>query len=222
MKYLLSVLLTSTLLFGTTVNAANEIKCSPSIVHPGEKLTIKTSKAFGDISVSLPYKLNNGGTVAFLTEIDPETALIDSKKFIQQRGMEIDVDTARFNKKSLLFAKSGNYKFTVSTNLETDDGTPQYSCKVQFIAQGGVKSTQSVAKEIPSAKSNILKSAAPVTPTMSSLTKTLDEQFNQRVSAECGSGIGGLICREKVRFSICSDKWSISPPVGEESCRKAG
>lgn len=146
MKHLISVLSTAVLLFSTAVHAAGEIKCTPSIVRPGEKLTIKTSKAFGDIAVTLPYKLKNGGTVAFLTEIDPETALIDSKKFLQQRGMEIDVNTARFNQKSPLFSKSGNYKFTVSTNLETDDGTPKYSCNIRFIAQGDNKSTQSLPK----------------------------------------------------------------------------
>lgn len=49
--------------------------------------------------------------------------------------------------------------------------------------------------------------------------KTVDEVFNERLSAECSSGIGGLICREKLRYAVCADRWSQSPPPGQTICR---
>ena len=49
--------------------------------------------------------------------------------------------------------------------------------------------------------------------------KTVDEVFNERLSAECSSGLGGLICREKLRFAVCDGRWSQSPPPGQTICR---
>ena len=132
MKNQILTILLGALFSSTFVHAANEIKCSPEILHRGDKLTIKTSKAFQDFAVDLPYKFNRS-TTQFLTETDPLTAIIDSKKFMQQKGIEIDVNTVTFNGKVPIFSKSGVYKFLVSTNLETDDGTPSYACKVKFI-----------------------------------------------------------------------------------------
>lgn len=226
MKHQIFTLLTSALFFSNVVNAANEIKCSPSIVHPGDKLTIKTSRAFSDFAVDLPYKLN-GVAMNFLTEADPKTAIIDSKKFMQQRGMEIDVNTATFAGKSPIFAKSGIYKFLVSTNLETDDGTPAYTCKVKFVLAGGVKSSPSTTKGVLPLNINTSTSVVQTSPvvmtTVKSLKdqKTIDEQFNERVRAECASGFGGLICHEKLRFAMCNDKWSDNPPTGQSTCKTA-
>lgn len=125
------LILVGSIMFGLTAYAANEITCTPSTLGRGDKLKIVTSKAFGDLAVKLPYKFQ-GGDTQFLTEIDPKTAIIDSKKFMRQRGLEIDVDTANFNGPTKIFSKDGAYKFVVSTNLETDDGTPKYECKVKF------------------------------------------------------------------------------------------
>ena len=226
MKHQIFTLLTSALFFSNVVNAANEIKCSPSIVHPGEKLTIKTSRAFSDFAVDLPYKLN-GHNSLFLSNGDPTTDLIDSKKFMQQKGIEIDVSTATFKQKSPLFLKSGVYKFTVSTNLETDDGTPAYTCKVNFVLEGGVKSLPYTTKGAPPAKPNTSTSVVQGTPAvMTSVksqqdNKTLDELFKERKNAECADGFGGLICQEKIRFAMCIDKWSDNPPTGQSTCRGA-
>lgn len=151
MRHQTLAILASALLIGTSVNAANEISCTPSIVYPGEKLTIKTSRAFSDLAVSLPYKINNS-TIAFLTEIDPKTAIIDSKKFMQEKGIQLNVDSATFNHQAPVFANSGIYKFIVSTNLETDDGTPKFSCSVQFVSSGRVKSKPTVTKNMSSAE----------------------------------------------------------------------
>ena len=45
--------------------------------------------------------------------------------------------------------------------------------------------------------------------------QTLDQKFQAR-AARCGEGILGLFCREKIRFSLCSQRWSESPPAGEK------
>lgn len=223
MKHQILALLTSALLFNAAANAANEITCSPATVHPGEKLTIKTSRAFGDFAVNLPYKIN-GSTMAFLTEADPRTALIDSKIFMQQKGIVLDIDTATFNHNSPVFAKSGTYKFVVSTNLETDDGTPTYTCSVKFFSTGTVKSKPAMTKDGSPTKSNAVTPVAPVAASAvkaPQAQKTLDEQFNERVSTECGSGLGGLVCHEKIRFAICADKWSENPAAGQSACKGA-
>jgi hypothetical protein len=226
MKHRIFILFLSALLFSTFADAANEIKCTPLTVHPGEKLTIKTSKAFGDFAVDLPYKIN-GHNSLLLSNGDPTTDLIDSKKFMQQKGMEIDVSTETFKQKLPLFQRSGVYKFKVSTNLETDDGTPAYTCKVTFIFNEGAKSQRSTNQSEPPATPKISTHVVPPAPAKSNPVnasldqKTLDEQFNQRVRAECGSGLGGMLCHEKFRYVFCTDKWSDTPPAGQSTCKSA-
>lgn len=223
MRHQILALLTSALLFNAAANAANEITCSPATLHPGDKLVIKTSRPFGSFAVNLPYKIN-GNSMVFLTEEDPRTALIDSKKLMQQKGIVIDVDNTTFNQNSPVFAKSGTYKFLISTNLETDDGTPAYSCSVKFLSTVAVKSKATTTKEGSLTKSNTVTPVVPVAANASKApqsNKTLDEQFNQRASAECGSGFGGLICHEKLRFAMCTDKWSDNPAAGESICKSA-
>jgi hypothetical protein len=51
--------------------------------------------------------------------------------------------------------------------------------------------------------------------------KSLDEQYNERVEAECSAGFTGILCREKVRFALCSDKWSETPPPGQSTCKQS-
>ena len=51
--------------------------------------------------------------------------------------------------------------------------------------------------------------------------RSLDELFNERVAAECPSGFSGILCREKVRFSVCADKWSEAPPPGQSTCKSS-
>ncbi len=37
---------------------------------------------------------------------------------------------------------------------------------------------------------------------------SVDEIYNERAAAECERGILGLVCREKVRWSLCEGKWT--------------
>lgn len=54
------------------------------------------------------------------------------------------------------------------------------------------------------------------------IARTLDETLNARVAAECAKGFSGLLCREKIRFSVCDGKWSESPPPGQTACKGTG
>ncbi|SDO78532.1 hypothetical protein SAMN05216303_102349 [Rhodoferax sp. OV413] len=51
--------------------------------------------------------------------------------------------------------------------------------------------------------------------------KTIDEVFNERLAAECSSGLSGLVCREKLRYAVCGDRWSQTPPPGQSICKGA-
>lgn len=51
--------------------------------------------------------------------------------------------------------------------------------------------------------------------------KTVDEVFNERLAAECSSGLSGLVCREKLRYAVCGDRWSQTPPPGQSICKGA-
>lgn len=65
-----------------------------------------------------------------------------------------------------------------------------------------------------------VRTPAPTEPAPSEKTKTVNEQFQERVAKEC-SGLSWLICREKVRFSVCAGRWSEDPPPGQTICRGA-
>jgi len=50
---------------------------------------------------------------------------------------------------------------------------------------------------------------------------SIDDQYNQRAAAECPAGGSGFFCREKVRYQLCNNRWSASPPPGQSMCQKA-
>lgn len=117
-------------LFTAATAFAGQITCSPTSLAPGDKLTIKIEQALPDVAVITPKKLS-GVNFFMLTEAGT-SGLIQSNQLASQRGMVIDVDTAKLDGKNRLFFTLGVYEFVVSKNLETDDGTPTYKCKVRF------------------------------------------------------------------------------------------
>ena len=104
-----------------------EISCSPAVLRPGETLIIKTSKPFRQAGVSQP---KNG--YLYLVADDYPEGLMDYKVFQQLKTLEIRSD-AKVKPNSPVFTLPGVYTFAVSTNLETDDGTPKYECRVKFL-----------------------------------------------------------------------------------------
>lgn len=51
--------------------------------------------------------------------------------------------------------------------------------------------------------------------------RTLDELFTQRAAAECGIGLVGFVCREKIRFGLCTGRWTDREARGRTACRLA-
>lgn len=106
-----------------------EIICSPNIVRPGDTLTIKTNKEYSDLGVRVPDKKVN--FVMLVADAYPE-GLMDNSKFKSQMGIEVNVTSAKIMPHTKVFSKEGIYSFVISQNLETDNGTPAFECKVKF------------------------------------------------------------------------------------------
>ena len=50
---------------------------------------------------------------------------------------------------------------------------------------------------------------------------SIDDQYHQRAASECPAGGSGFFCREKVRYQLCKNRWSASPPPGQSMCQKS-
>ncbi|GAB3250147.1 hypothetical protein [Chitinimonas naiadis] len=50
---------------------------------------------------------------------------------------------------------------------------------------------------------------------------SIDEQYNQRVAAECARGLFGVVCRDKVKNELCKGRMSEKPGPGESRCKQA-
>lgn len=111
---------------------AREILCSPSVVRPGDTLTITTRQALPELAVRVPDK--NIQSLFLVNDFDPG-ALMHSRDFMRQKGAVLPVATAAMKSGGKVFTKPGVYEFAASTNLETDDGTPQYVCRVTYKAK---------------------------------------------------------------------------------------
>lgn len=106
-----------------------EIVCSPSVVGPADTLTITTRQALPQVAVRVPDK--NIDSLFLVNDFDPG-AMMHSRDFMRQKGAVLPVATAAMKNGVKVFTKPGVYRFAASTNLETDDGTPQYVCNVTY------------------------------------------------------------------------------------------
>jgi len=50
---------------------------------------------------------------------------------------------------------------------------------------------------------------------------SIDDQYQQRAASECPLGGSGFFCREKIRYQLCNNRWSPTPPQGQSTCQKA-
>lgn len=48
--------------------------------------------------------------------------------------------------------------------------------------------------------------------------KSIDDIFKERDTRECDPGFTGIICREKLRITLCDGKWSNEPTPGRSLC----
>lgn len=194
---------------------SKEISCSPSEVQSGGKLVIKITKAFPDFAVITPKKVG-GVNYFFLNETG--AGLVSSAQFVRNRGITIDVDTAMLDPKSKLFDAPGIYQFKVSTNLETDDGTPSFSCKVKFSGQKKPSAQVPASNTKGSGAESTNKTNVSAASQKPDVVKTVDQQLAEAVASQCSPGLAGLLCREKFRLSLCANKWSDNPAPGEAAC----
>lgn len=113
----------------SSFSKGKEISCTPDVVRPGDTLVIKTSKGYSDLGVRVPDK-----NVKFILLVAQgySEGLMDSGQFSRQMAIQIPVADAKVKPNTRVFTKEGTYGFVASTNLETDDGTPAYECKVRY------------------------------------------------------------------------------------------
>jgi hypothetical protein len=119
-----------------------EITCSPKVLYPGDKLTIKTNQPFTYLGVTQPMKKATRALLVF-----PETAavtkhsIIDADQFALQKKVALPVKTAEAwfgttdgGAMLPVFPKAGSYVFEVGSNLaKSEDKTP-YKCIVKYVA----------------------------------------------------------------------------------------
>lgn len=113
-------------------NAGREISCVPNVVRPGDTLTITTRNPLPELGVRVPDK--KVSYLFLINDFDP-AALMHSRDFMRGRGAALPVSTAAMKRGEKIFTKPGVYEFGASTNLETDDGTPRYACRVTYKTQ---------------------------------------------------------------------------------------
>ena len=113
----------------TSSSRGKEILCSPAVLRPGETLTVKTSRPFLQALVRQPKNES-----LFLVSDDYPEGLTDQRTFQQRKTLEIRSD-AKVKPNKPVFTSPGVYTFSVSMNLETDDGTPSFECKVRFLTK---------------------------------------------------------------------------------------
>lgn len=119
---------------------ASPVTCSPAEVHPGDTLTVTTTQPFQYLAFKTPAKGVRMEQIVYPAPEDPSTVMMDGEAFSKKRSIGIDVAKAKFTRPGAkastaapIFDKAGMYTFLVSENMETDDGTPVYSCKVKYM-----------------------------------------------------------------------------------------
>lgn len=60
----------------------------------------------------------------------------------------------------------------------------------------------------------------PVESAPAAVASSIDEQYNQRVAAECARGLFGVVCRDRVKNELCKGRFSAHPPAGESRCKQ--
>lgn len=109
-----------------------EIVCTPSIVRPGDTLTIETRSGLPELGVKVPDRKVQ--YLFLINDYDPN-AVLHSDTFLKERRVNLIVSSASLKNGLKIFSTPGQYIFQASTNLETDDpSTPKYRCLVTLKA----------------------------------------------------------------------------------------
>ena len=117
-----------------------KLTCSPSKLFRGDTLSLDMAVPHGgDLAVRAP-----DGTDFFVVyqahdEGPGAASLMDPDKFMKVGQLELVTDKTKArpwvygrDKNELIFTRSGWYSVRLSENLQTDDGTPVYQCRVYY------------------------------------------------------------------------------------------
>lgn len=127
-----------------TQRAKGRVSCEPQVVRKDGAVTITFADVPhpGDIAIQGPeVRRGEGRTYRFISlsgiKDNGLTRLKSSKTLVLRANGPLplfgDAEPATGSIPSLAFYKAGSYRILVSTNLETDDGTPPYgSCDVTY------------------------------------------------------------------------------------------
>ncbi|MBA2340647.1 MAG: hypothetical protein H0V88_09640 [Pyrinomonadaceae bacterium] len=149
MKLFITLLITiSLMLSGAAETPAQQIKpqrstagrarvrfdCSPRKLWRGDTLLLTMSVPHGrDLAVVSP-----DGKFFWLRSWEPENREVTAQWFAFENVRRLRLATNEVagitnDNKGLIFTKTGWYRIRLSDNLETDDGTPVYECKVYYV-----------------------------------------------------------------------------------------
>lgn len=127
-----------------TQRAKGRVSCEPQVVRKDGAVTITFADVPhpGDIAIQGPeVRRGEGRTYRFISlsgiKDNGLTRLKSSKTLVLRANEPLplfgDAEPATGSIPSLAFYKAGSYRIVVSTNLETDDGTPPYGgCDVTY------------------------------------------------------------------------------------------
>ena len=155
MKRLVIAMMTIDLLFfGTAETFAQHIKpqrsaarqarrvefgCSPRKLRRGGTLVLTMSAPHGrDLAIISP-----DDRFSWLRSWEPQDGEATARWYAFEKVRRLELSAAEVTGKAshhnneLIFTKTGWYRVRLSDNLETDDGTPFYECKVYYVHKPG-------------------------------------------------------------------------------------
>lgn len=116
------------------------LKCSPQKLLRGDILTLDMATPHGgDLAVRAP-----DGTDFLIVYVENDEgpgagSLMNPKEFINLSQLKLFTDKSKArpwvygrDKNELIFTRPGWYQVRLSENLQTDDGTPVYQCRVYY------------------------------------------------------------------------------------------
>ncbi len=117
-----------------------KLRCAPQKLFRGDTLTLEMATPHGGmLAVRAPdgtdffvvYEPHNEGPAS--------RPLMDAEKFMKLGQLKLVTDQTKAkpwvygrDKNELIFTRTGWYAVRLSENLETDDGTPVYQCRVYY------------------------------------------------------------------------------------------
>lgn len=117
-----------------------KLKCGPQRLFRGDTLTLDMATPHGgDLAVRAP-----DGTDFFVVYIENEEgpgagSMMDPDKFMKMSQLRLVTDKTKAkpwvygrDKNELIFMRTGWYQVRLSENLQTDDGTSVYTCRVHY------------------------------------------------------------------------------------------